>query len=145
MRKVLNKKRTIVGTVLILLLSWLGVSIISDLKSNAEISIIPDYKQERKGNINQVLFNLINEEDYVSAHIQSVCDYMDGRYDCSDFATPSIMRILYEYSDKLRPDDLKRLKKTVLVASLSIRFAASAQAGFSRNIRASRVTDSSSP
>jgi len=114
MRKVLNKKRTIVGTILILLLGWLSVSIISDLKSNAEISMIPGEKPAGRGNINQVLFDLMNGDDYDSAHIQSVCGYMDGRYDCTDFDTPSLMRILYEYPDKLRPDDLKRLKKTVL-------------------------------
>jgi hypothetical protein len=91
---ILAEKRMCASLVLALILGGLGVSVLVDLRSNARIRMHPDHREWGHGKINRVLYDLMNGEDYDPAHIGPVCDYLDARYDCADFAMPSLMPIL---------------------------------------------------
>lgn len=54
----------------------------------------------------------LSQEDYED--IEYTCQYLDKRYDCSDFRMQTILRILYQYPDQIRKDLVQRMKMTLL-------------------------------
>ncbi len=48
------------------------------------------------------------------SEIIALCDFIDKRYDCSDFKMISIVRSLYRYRDLISKETLSRMKQTTL-------------------------------
>ncbi len=48
------------------------------------------------------------------AEIRSVCDFIDERHDCADFALHGLLRLLYQFPDAASPDLASRIRATVL-------------------------------
>lgn len=57
----------------------------------------------------------LSQGKYIDEHgILTILDYIDHRYDCSDFRMICILRSLYDYSHLLTKSTLESMKKTVL-------------------------------
>lgn len=56
---------------------------------------------------------LDNGEKVDESNILSVCDFIDHRYDCSDFRMVSVIRSLYDYKHLLSSSTLQKMKETV--------------------------------
>lgn len=110
-----HKRLITVSVILVLILSWLGISVVMDLKSNSEIVKIPRDKPDPEitGNLGDVLKELIRDGEFTSSFQRDIA-YFDGRHDCADFRLPSAMHLLYEFPDKLAPAELAELKRAIL-------------------------------
>jgi hypothetical protein len=98
---------------LLLICSW---SVIADKKKNDKISVIRLKEtgfKDSKGT-EQVLFDLIQGRPYDSIQIQATAAFLDSRQDTSDFRIPTILALLYDFSDALNPADYKSLKEALL-------------------------------
>ncbi len=74
-------------------------------------------KKMLEDNIHKLVAKLANGEklNYLDYEvIDSVCNYVDARYDCSDFRMQSIIRMLYKYSDNIQLKALNTMKHTLL-------------------------------
>ena len=49
--------------------------------------------------------------DEIDSEIESICSYIDHRYDCSDFRAITLLRILYEYAERLPETSLQRTEE----------------------------------
>lgn len=64
--------------------------------------------------VNYIMNDLETNGKSDFAGIEYSLEYMDRRYDCSDFRLPSLIRIMYDHDDKI-PDVIKtKIKKTLL-------------------------------
>lgn len=60
---------------------------------------------------------IVVDNDYILATVKPAKDYMDSRYDCADFLTPSLLRLLYKHSDFLQersPEGYSLIKEALL-------------------------------
>lgn len=70
-----------------------------------------------KSNIHELIGKLdrsepLSEEDYDT--IEHTCQYLDARYDCSDFRMQTMIRLLYLYSDQIRDEVVMRMRGSLL-------------------------------
>ncbi len=70
-----------------------------------------------KANIHDLISKLeegheLDTSDYET--ISNTCDYIDVRYDCSDFRIQTLIRLLYRYADRIEEKSIHRMKKTLL-------------------------------
>ncbi|MGL1891122.1 MAG: hypothetical protein OCD02_05810 [Spirochaetaceae bacterium] len=111
-----TKRGLIILGVIILLITYVGVTVSVDLKNNNAIVKIPRDKPESgegRGSVGDVLGQIIRDGEYTSSMIRTI-DYLNGRHDCADFRLPVAMHLLYEFPDKLTNEDLTDLKQAVL-------------------------------
>lgn len=73
-----------------------------------------EYAYSLENSINQVMISLEKGEEVDYSKINDTFDYMNRRYDTSDFKLPSIIRILYDHEYKLPVDVRKNMKETIL-------------------------------
>jgi hypothetical protein len=107
------KKTVTFGIFLIIALSISSVSF--DFYTNNTIKIVssqPSSKIDTKENL--LLWQLANSQPVNPSDIQNIRKYVDGRYDCSDFRLPSILRIIYEYPDRLSNDIKQQIREMLL-------------------------------
>lgn len=85
-------------------------------------------EQLNTGLINKLLFYLeypekaqedgvVIDGDYVVDAVIPTKEYLDSRYDCSDFMTPTLTRLIYKYGDTLQtvsPQGYALIKETLL-------------------------------
>jgi len=60
---------------------------------------------------------VIIDNDTILAAVKPIKQYLDSRYDCSDFMTPSMLRLLYKHGDLLQersPQGYALLKETLI-------------------------------
>ncbi len=98
-------------TLFVMIVTWAAL----DFFRNDKIRIIPARPETRiNTNIDLVLYDL--EEGYEPDFdiITSTMQYVDGRYDCSDFRLQSTTRILFDHSDKVPSTYLDDIKGTIL-------------------------------
>lgn len=113
-----RKGRTALITIVIIVavLASVGGWVYADFNANSKIKKIAARPEETiEFDPEEVLWKLengIEVEDW--GELTRACEYVDGRYDCSDFRLQSMMRILYVHSDKVEPSALQRMKETFL-------------------------------
>jgi hypothetical protein len=109
------KALLIIGTIVIILAA-IGGWVYADFSANDKIKKIKARPEEKiQFNPEEVLWKLengIEVEDW--GELTRACDYVDGRYDCSDFRLQSMIRILYVHSEKVDEAALDRMKETFL-------------------------------
>lgn len=99
------------AVILVVVLTWVAI----DFYRNNKIKKIPSRPTTSiNTNIDRVLYDL--EEGYEPDFkiIASTMQYIDGRYDCSDFRLQSTTRILFDHSDKVPSSYLADIKGSVL-------------------------------
>lgn len=94
---------------------WAGLETLRNLSFEA----IPARPVEQiEFDENSLLYDFVNDievlEEKIDENIRGICSYIDGRYDCSDFRTVSLLRILYLFPDRLSEAQHKRIKETLL-------------------------------
>lgn len=70
-----------------------------------------------KANIHDLVSKLeegheLDSSDYET--INNTCDYIDVRYDCSDFRIQTLIRLFYRYANRIDEKAIQRMKKTLL-------------------------------
>lgn len=60
------------------------------------------------------IVNLDSGEKIEEEEIIRICQFIDARYDCSDFAMATIIKTLYSYMNKLEEKTREKIKETVL-------------------------------
>lgn len=98
-----------------------------EILRNGKISPIParpeaenseeGFQKIMNSNIHEVLAGLeegksLTASDYET--IERTCDYLDARYDCSDFRMQSLLRMLFNHRDKLELKSFERIKTSLL-------------------------------
>ncbi|MBN2852991.1 MAG: hypothetical protein JXQ23_09695 [Clostridia bacterium] len=111
------KKRKWVLAVVIIIAVILGLAGWSfiDFTCNGKIGYIEDLPEiDYEDNINLLLYEMENNiTPYSINELYGALEYIDGRYDCSDFRIQSLLRIMYEHNDKLDQAELDAVKKTL--------------------------------
>ncbi len=100
-----------------------------EFRKNNKIKKLPSRPDTSKGDIEQTRILEANIHELVTKLennqaldksdydvIEAVCVYIDNRYDCLDFRMQSIIRILYNHSEKIEASALNRMKNTLLNA-----------------------------
>lgn len=114
-KKKKGKKILIIIIIAVILLA-LGGWVYSDIIKNDKIKKISARPEESISmNPELVLWQMENGIPVDNwDNITGACDYVDGRYDCADFRLQSMIRILYEHSDKVKAEVLERMKSSML-------------------------------
>lgn len=102
--------------IIVIILAVIGGWVYADFIANNKIKKIDSLPEESiPMNPEKVLWELengIEVEDW--GKITGACEYINGRYDCSDFRFQSLIRILYKHSDKVEANTLETMKSTFL-------------------------------
>ena len=67
-----------------------------------------------KSRINEALYCVENNQNFDFNDLAETYQYINERYDCSDFRLQSMFRLLYEHPDKLPVETAAEMKKTIL-------------------------------
>lgn len=117
MKEKKRKKRKWVLVVIIIVAVILGVAGWSfiDFTCNDKVAYIEDLPEtDYADDINLLLYEMENGiTPYSINELYGTLEYIDGRYDCSDFRLQSLLRIMYEHSDQLAPSDKEAVRKTL--------------------------------
>lgn len=97
----------------------IGISVAIDAVKHSKVVSMPSRPAESLGgSFNDVLYAFTNNIDMPQSelqhHIDEVCRYVDGRYDCADFRLVSLIRVLYLYPEKLSATQHEQIKTTLL-------------------------------
>ncbi len=71
-------------------------------------------EQKLEINIDEALYSVKNDIEFDFNRLEGTFQYVDGRYDCSDFRLQSMMRLLYDEKDSLPEETYDRIKETLL-------------------------------
>lgn len=92
-----------------------GGWVASDIFRNNTIArISASAEQKLHPRENQALYALQHGQPFDFAQLEDTYRYIDGRYDTADFRLPSLVRILYEHSEKVPAAALTRMKTSLL-------------------------------
>lgn len=115
-RKRRGRTALIIILVVVVILGALGTWAYLDYSRNDKIKKLPSRPEESISmNPEEVLWKL--ENDIVIDSWDGVigaCEYVDGRYDCSDFRLQSLLRIIYVHNDKVPENVMSRIKQTFI-------------------------------
>ena len=116
-----KKERTRIGirrTIIFLaflLAAGLLTSIVLDLIKNKSYETIhPQMQITTALDENLLLYQMENDLEYSSEAVEQICTNLNSRYADSDYRLPSLLRVMYDYSDILSTDDYQLIKKTLL-------------------------------
>ena len=77
-------------------------SVVFELIKNSRVKKIASKpKKELKVNENELLWKLKNNQPISLTEIKNIKTFVDNRYDCSDFKLQSVLRMVYDYPDRL--------------------------------------------
>lgn len=111
----MKKRIFLVIVVTLLLLFGLGGWAAADVMRNDDIQTVPSRPEERMDvHIEQLLYDLEEDNPLDFSVIPTTMDYIDGRYDCADFRLQSTIRIVYDYAEQIPAVHLADIKDTVL-------------------------------
>lgn len=108
----MKKWLLLIPAIFLLLTGWIGI----DLYKNSKIkrtNARDDYSRSLNLTIDDIMVALEEGEEPDYSEIDGTLNYINGRYDCSDFRLPSMIRILYSHRDKLPASVADRIRKTV--------------------------------
>ncbi len=113
-RKRKGRTALIIILVVVLILAAVGTWVYLDFSRNDKIRKLPSRPEESIAmNPEEVLWKLENGIEVDSWEgVIGACEYVDGRYDCSDFRLQSLLRIIYVHADKVPGDVLSRIRNT---------------------------------
>ncbi len=103
----------VIGFALLVLIIFTGY----EFRRNSRISKIPSLPQSGDisgANIHDVLSALENHRDFDLKVIDNTCEYINKRYDCSDFRMQSLIRMQFNHSDNLPCKYVEMIKTTLL-------------------------------
>lgn len=110
----MKRKIMVISLVSVLVLAT-GASVIADTVQNGKYVKIPDLPSvalpDKSG---EVLWAMENGQPFNLADLDSNLQYVNSRYDTSDFRVQNLLRILYKYPDKLDAATREKLKSTLL-------------------------------
>jgi hypothetical protein len=107
--------RRIIIFLALLLTAGLLASVIMDVIKNRSYSTTHTQMQITTAlDENLLLYQVKNDLEYSSEAIEQICTNLDNRYTDSDYRLPSLLRVMYDFSDALSTDDYKLIKKTLL-------------------------------
>lgn len=91
-------------------------TIIIDYVRVSNYRIIPSLpSKEKEGKIDEIYYNLVNGEKQIDwKQVDQALDYVNAQYDVSDFYVATLIRILYEYRDKVPAEMLLKIKNSLL-------------------------------
>ena len=107
-------RRIIIFLAVLLAVGLLASVILDVLKNRAYSTTSVQMQITTALDENLLLYQLENDLDYSSESIEQICMNLNNRYSDSDYRLPSLLRILFDYSDALLIDDLNLIKKTLL-------------------------------
>lgn len=113
MKKILLRVLTLLIVVVIVGLAWLGY----DLFQNSKIvktAAKDDYSKSLNNPIHDIMISLEEGKQTDYSQINESLEFINQRYDTSDFRMPSIIRILYNHEDKLPDEVASEIKASVL-------------------------------
>lgn len=95
---------------------FLTLGLILEIKYNTSIKVINniDAISKERGDTDNVLYSISHNLDYESNDIDLTALFLRLREDTSDFKTPSIIKLLYDYKNDLDDKDYETLKNTLL-------------------------------
>jgi len=98
----------------VIIIASIGAWVYIDFSRNDKIKKIPSRPEESISmNPEEILWKLENGIEVDSWEgVLGACDYVDGRYDCSDFRLQSLLRIIYVHGDKIPEDVSDRIRQT---------------------------------
>ena len=97
--------------VIVALVAWIAV----DFLKSDKIQKLPSRPEESlAGSSDEFLLAVANGEAYSDEDLAGILEYVDNRYDCSDFRLVSLMRIIYKYGDEIPEEQYEAIKKTIL-------------------------------
>ena len=100
-----NRKKSVLLRIIILLLLFTAITVVIDLMRISKYEIIPMRPSEGiRGEHDQVYYELVNGATEIDwERLNGTLKYIQGEYDCSDFRLVNLIRIIYEYGDRI-PD-----------------------------------------
>ena len=115
-KKKRGRRTLLIIGIIVVILAVIGGWVYADFSANDKIKKLDARPEESiPFNPEKVLWELengIEVEDW--GEVTGACEYIDGRYDCSDFRFQSMIRILYKHSDKVEKNTLNTMKSTFL-------------------------------
>ena len=107
-------KKIIIIIIIVAVLAIIGWMAADFLKSD-KIEKLPSRPEESlEGSADQYLLAVANGETYPDELLFNVLEYVDSRYDCSDFRLVSLMRVMYKYGDVIPENQYEAIKETML-------------------------------
>lgn len=115
-KKKRGRRALLIIGIIIVILAIIGGWVYADFSANNKIKKIEARPAESiPFDPEKVLWELENGLEVENwGDITGACDYIDGRYDCSDFRLQSMIRILYKHADKVEKNTLEQMKTTFL-------------------------------
>lgn len=90
-------------------------SAVYDGAANGRIPKIPsDPPEPLPSHVDELLWQLENGQEIDPKDFDTTFQFVNSRYDCSDFRLQSLLRILYLYEDKLDDDTKGKIRETLL-------------------------------
>jgi hypothetical protein len=102
--------------ILYLLLSLIILSIIIDIVRISTYKTIPTLPaSEFEPSISKIYFELVNDTDKINwEDINGTLEYIDKQYDVSDFRIATLLRIIYDFPQKIPESVMVKIRKTLL-------------------------------
>lgn len=100
-----------VGLVLMVVV---GISVYDYFKNESYVKINSRPEESISSHIDEILYQFENDLPVNFEDFDTTFQYVDGRYDCSDFRLQSLIRILYKYEDQLDEATRIQIKDTLL-------------------------------
>jgi hypothetical protein len=112
-------KRVIIVVAIVVVLAALVAWVAIDLAANAAIGKLPDLPEPPiEGGADALLAKLERGGSFDPAvdgpAVLGACRYVAGRYDCSDFQLPSMLRVLYLHAPRLDDATRRTMEETLL-------------------------------
>jgi len=105
----------VLGALFLLVLVSAGI----DRVRNSRIETKPSRPKEKlEGSPNEILYRFETGQEFpageLQTHLDGICSYVDGRYDCADFRLVSLMRVMYLHPEKLTESQKAQIRETLL-------------------------------
>jgi len=115
-RKRHPKRRRVILVALAIVLIAAGASAAVDLRRTGQYATVPARPEEDiQSQAENILYELENGAvDIDWSRMDGTLAYIDGRYDCADFRLQALIRLLYDYGDRIPAESMERIKTTVL-------------------------------
>ena len=99
------------SVIIIAIVAWIAADVISneDIVKVRAKSVKPLQMRE-----NAALYALEHNQSFDFSQMADTYTKINGRFDTSDFRTPSLIRILYVHQDKVPANDITEMKETLL-------------------------------
>ena len=102
---------TTLGIILLAIITWIAVDYYNNEKVE-KIAARPENRMDLR--IDHALYAIEKNKDFDFNELKETFEYVEGRYDCSDFRLQSMMRIVYKYLDKIPDETAEDIKNTFL-------------------------------